>query len=180
MSLSTWLRDYLYIPLGGSRVGRLLTLRNLLLTMTLGGLWHGAAWHFVVWGALHGVALIVHRELHRRLGDRRLLPAAPAVVVTFAWTTFLWIFFRATDLESALQISRTVLLFDSPGSGAIEPAWWALVALLAAAHLLAYLGAGRRLAALPPWAFGAAYGAAAAVVLLFVRLEAQPFIYFQF
>ncbi|MEN8445884.1 MAG: MBOAT family O-acyltransferase, partial [Cyanobacteria bacterium J06555_13] len=70
ISLSTWLKDYLYIPLGGNRGGQLFTYRNLLITMVLGGLWHGAAWTFVVWGALHGGALVVHREWRRFAADR--------------------------------------------------------------------------------------------------------------
>ena len=181
ISLSTWLRDYLYISLGGNRGGRLRTLRNLLLTMTLGGLWHGAAWRFVMWGALHGAALGAQRELGRRHGSRRpLLPAPAAILLTFGWTTILWIPFRAVDLESASVILRSTLLFSSPGAGRIDAAWWILFALLAAAHVLAYRGAGRRLGALPAWAFAPAYGAAAALALLFVRMEALPFIYFQF
>ena len=71
ISLSTWLRDYLYISLGGNRGGKLRTYRNLMLTMVLGGLWHGASWNFVIWGTLHGLALVVEREFsawRRRLG----------------------------------------------------------------------------------------------------------------
>jgi alginate O-acetyltransferase complex protein AlgI len=183
MSLSTWLRDYLYVPLGGNRLGRSITARNILVTMTLGGLWHGASWHFVVWGALHGIALIVHRELERRRGARPpLLPAAPAVLLTFAWTTVLWVLFRATDLDSALDILRMLFVFESPGLDPIDPRWWLVAALLVAAHVLARRGLGQRLARapLPGWAFAAVYGAAAAIVLLFVRIDVQPFIYFQF
>ncbi|HVR29135.1 MAG TPA: MBOAT family protein [Thermoanaerobaculia bacterium] len=181
ISLSTWLRDYLYIPLGGNRGRWLRTVRNLFLTMTLGGLWHGAAWRFVLWGALHGAGLAAHREVHRALDRRRpLLGVAPAILLTFVWTTLLWIFFRATDLDSAFTIFESVLLLSSPGSIEIAPVWWGLFAALAAVHVLAYLGLGRRLAELPAWAFGAAYGAAAALTLLFVRIEARPFIYFQF
>jgi len=120
ISLSTWLRDYLYIPLGGNRGSRLGTARNLLLTMTLGGLWHGAAWRFVLWGGLHGVALGSHREVARRAGapPRPRLPLAAAVLLTFSWTSLLWIFFRATDLGSAFAILRSVLFFSSPGTAA--------------------------------------------------------------
>ncbi len=97
MTLSRWLRDYLYIPLGGSRKGSWITYRNLLLTFVLGGLWHGAAWTFVAWGALHGTGLAVERALGWR-------PASPAArwlgrVVTFNFVCFAWIFFRADSFS---------------------------------------------------------------------------------
>jgi len=106
ISLSQWLRDYLYIPLGGDRGGAARTHLNLLLTMLLGGLWHGANWTFVIWGALHGLYLIVERLLPKRL----LAPSAsPAVIlirllVTFHLTCLAWVFFRAQTFEQALQI----------------------------------------------------------------------------
>ncbi|HSO50062.1 MAG TPA: MBOAT family protein, partial [Acidimicrobiia bacterium] len=101
ISLSTWLRDYLYLPLGGSRGGRLATSRNVMLTMLLGGLWHGAAWGFVVWGGLHGVYLVVERWVLRdrtKDGDKsRGLP----VILVFAIVTLTWIPFRAGTLSAA-------------------------------------------------------------------------------
>ena len=77
MTLSRWLRDYLYIPLGGSRKGRLLTYRNLMLTMLLGGLWHGAAWTFVIWGGIHGVGLVVERLAPRPAESPAACPSLP-------------------------------------------------------------------------------------------------------
>ncbi|SRR6266508_5176576 len=111
MTLSRWLRDYLYIPLGGNRKGRLLTYRNLLATMLLGGLWHGAAWTFVAWGGIHGLGLAVERlrrDLRAARGQgeppdtrlRRLLGR----VVTFHVVCFAWIFFRADSFERAGQV----------------------------------------------------------------------------
>src|SRR5580693_8827762 len=99
ISLSTWLRDYLYISLGGNRGSKLFTYRNLMLTMLLGGLWHGASWNFVIWGGMHGVALIVHREWVRLTETagvlfRRVLSVL-AVPLTFYWICVTWIFFRA-------------------------------------------------------------------------------------
>jgi alginate O-acetyltransferase complex protein AlgI len=98
MTLSRWLRDYLYIPLGGNRKGRLMTYRNLMLTMLLGGLWHGAAWTFVVWGGIHGVGLCVERAFgtvrSRWLGR----------VLTFHIVCFAWIFFRADSFARAGQV----------------------------------------------------------------------------
>jgi D-alanyl-lipoteichoic acid acyltransferase DltB (MBOAT superfamily) len=108
ISLSTWLRDYLYVSLGGNREGRLRTYRNLMLTMLLGGLWHGAAWTFVVWGAFHGALLCAHRGLRPFLD--RIRPKSPvglavysavSAVVIFHLVTLGWIFFRAKSLSAA-------------------------------------------------------------------------------
>ena len=103
MTLSRWLRDYLYIPLGGSRKGRWITYRNLLLTMLLGGLWHGAAWTFVVWGGIHGTGLAVERALGWRPG---LAPRRGRLgrVVTFHFVCFAWIFFRADSFARAGEV----------------------------------------------------------------------------
>jgi len=120
ISLSGWLRDYLYIPLGGNRHGVYKTYRNLCITMLLGGLWHGAAWTFVVWGALHGLYLVLQRLLQ---GPWRSLCAAvrvPDVVrqagqmaVVFALTCFAWIFFRSQTFgDAGAMIAKLGLLFD--------------------------------------------------------------------
>ena len=98
ISLSTWLRDYLYISLGGNRGTRLFTARNLMLTMLLGGLWHGAAWTFVAWGALHGLALVVHREWSRRAPAPRPSLRLFATALTFAFVVLAWVPFRASDV----------------------------------------------------------------------------------
>ena len=103
MTLSRWLRDYLYIPLGGNRKGRLATYRNLMLTMLLGGLWHGAAWTFVIWGAIHGVGLCVERRA-RRGGRRRRRAQWLGRILTFQIVCFAWIFFRADSFARAGQI----------------------------------------------------------------------------
>jgi alginate O-acetyltransferase complex protein AlgI len=116
ISLSTFLRDYLYIPLGGSRGGSLLTYRNLMITMLLGGLWHGANWTFVVWGGLHGLFLAVHRLV--RGSDR--IPAADdvpshspvlrvvSIFVCFQLVSLTWVFFRAASVEQAWQVLRSI------------------------------------------------------------------------
>jgi D-alanyl-lipoteichoic acid acyltransferase DltB (MBOAT superfamily) len=108
MTLSRWLRDYVYIPLGGNRGTRLLTYRNLLLTMLIGGLWHGAAWTFVVWGGLHGAALVGERWWADRHG-RSPRPATAwtrrrARLLTFHFVCFAWIFFRADSFETAWEM----------------------------------------------------------------------------
>jgi alginate O-acetyltransferase complex protein AlgI len=107
MTLSRWLRDYVYIPLGGNRGTSLATYRNLMLTMLIGGLWHGAAWTFVVWGGLHGTALAWERWRRERRGDAAAARAATgrhvwgARIVTFHFVCFAWIFFRSDSFGAA-------------------------------------------------------------------------------
>jgi alginate O-acetyltransferase complex protein AlgI len=105
MTLSRWLRDYVYIPFGGNRGGTILTYRNLMLTMLIGGLWHGAAWTFVVWGGLHGAALVYERWRSDRLGGRAPVPTGwarwRARLVTFHFVCLAWIFFRADSFAAA-------------------------------------------------------------------------------
>ena len=102
ISLSTWLRDYLYIPLGGNHRGPARTYVNLALVMLLGGLWHGAAWNFVVWGGLHGL-LLAGERLRRKVSPYAWLPSAGRQAVTFILVLITWVFFRAEDLPSATQ-----------------------------------------------------------------------------
>ena len=111
ISLSTWLRDYLYIPLGGNRKGQIRTYVNLLVTMLLGGLWHGAAMRFILWGAIHGVALALHKlymQIFDALGWRRKKPFKIqrflGQIITFHLVCFAWIFFRADSMETALSV----------------------------------------------------------------------------
>jgi len=116
ISLSTWLRDYLYIPLGGNRKGTRRTYINLLLTMLIGGLWHGASWNFVIWGGIHGIYLAFHKLL---LGDRRpvssnitlkemsllkFVKVSSNILLTYVLVLFTWLFFRSTDFHMTLNI----------------------------------------------------------------------------
>jgi alginate O-acetyltransferase complex protein AlgI len=101
ISLSTWLRDYLYVPIGGNRKGPRRTFVNLLVVMLLGGLWHGAAWNFVAWGGLHGVLLAFER-LRGKAAPYGHLPAPLRVAITFVLVLVSWVLFRAADLPSAL------------------------------------------------------------------------------
>lgn len=184
ISLSSWLRDYLYIPLGGNRGTRWFVYRNIMITMLLGGLWHGGAWTFVIWGGLHGVALVTHREWIRRTEHR---PSARSIIrrlawpLTIYWVCVAWIFFRAVDLKHALPALRSFVFFRSAGTEDLG-AWmlW-IVAALALVHWLNSIGCfsqwWRRL---PAPAFAAGYGCAAAIVLLFIPPHYAPFIYFQF
>lgn len=125
MSLSAFLKDYLYIPLGGNRFGEFRRMRNLLLTMLLGGLWHGAGWTFVVWGGLHGLFLVVNHQWKKR---GRTLPTPAAWLLTYLCVVCAWVFFRADSLEQAFNIlavmagSKGVLLSPSWESW-VSPAW---------------------------------------------------------
>jgi alginate O-acetyltransferase complex protein AlgI len=183
ISLSSWLRDYLYIPLGGGRGSALCVGRNLMITMLLGGLWHGAAWNFVIWGGLHGLALIVHR-IWRRLPERALVRRAVALVslpLTLVFVCACWIFFRAQTLDAALTITRAFLLFESPGEHAVGRALFWILPALALLHVAsargALIGWWRRI---PAPAFGAAYALLWGLALPLVSIRFTPFIYFQF
>jgi len=106
ISLSAFLKNYLYIPLGGNRNGESERIRNLLLTMLLGGLWHGAAWTFVVWGALHGSFLVVN---HLWAKCNIELPKYISWVLTFTCVVFAWVFFRSSNINDALLISKAMI-----------------------------------------------------------------------
>ena len=191
MSLSSWLRDYLYIPLGGNRGGRWFIARNLMVTMLLGGLWHGAAWHFVFWGGLHGLALVLHREWTDRWRGNDAVDPAPRTVwwtaagtlLTFYWVCVCWVFFRAPDLPSAWAVLRPFVFWHAGGARRLpgEGPWLIFFVVLALIHGInrrgVFAGAWERL---PDWAFSAVYGVAVGVVLLFVPQHYAPFIYFQF
>jgi alginate O-acetyltransferase complex protein AlgI len=117
ISLSSWLRDYLYIPLGGNRRGYLRTYANLMVVMLLGGLWHGASWNFVIWGGIHGGMLAFERSHGRRRTFLRL-PRVAQVALTFIVVVFGWVFFRARDLPSAIAYCQSMLGFGEAQAGA--------------------------------------------------------------
>ena len=107
ISLSSWLRDYLYIPLGGNRKSKVFTYRNLMITMLLGGLWHGSSYNFIIWGALHGFFLVVQRQINFKL------PAVLSILITFSLTTFAWIFFRSQSFSDSVFIIERILNMES-------------------------------------------------------------------
>jgi alginate O-acetyltransferase complex protein AlgI len=141
ITLSTWLQDYLYISLGGSRKGRKRTYLNLLLTMLLGGIWHGANWTFLAWGGGHAVALSIHKVWMRvTKSDQEKssgIASGISIVITFLYVTFLWIFFRAESLSQAVLIIRRIFEFRK---GLEQPYLWLFVSLvlLAVCSILAY------------------------------------------
>lgn len=190
ISLSTWLRDYLFIPLGGSRGPHWRTCRNLFITMALGGLWHGASWNFVIWGCLHGAVLIVHRGFQGFAAARpaldgflRSLPGTGLRIgLTFATVCVGWVFFRATSLATAGAIFERMLV---PSAGRSSPlqglSLWVLLGVLVVAHVMAATGAWKRISLrMPAPALGFGYAVALNFALLLAPDAGKTFIYFQF
>ena len=178
MTLSRFLRDFLYIPLGGNRGGPWRTARNLMITMVLGGLWHGAAWGFVLWGALHGTGLVVERFLRGRLDA----PAWLRWLIVFNLVVFGWILFRAENLDLALAFIRQL---GDPGPATLwTPVTVGVVVAVIGFQLLPPDPLERlrvRVAELPAYALGFALAAVVALVGATVPSEGvPPFIYFQF
>jgi len=118
ISLSTWLRDYLYVPLGGNRKGPTRTYVNLFMVMLLGGLWHGAAWTFVAWGTLHGVMLALER-FRGRTALYGALPPGARVAATFVLVLVSWVFFRSASLADAFRYLGDMVGYGAPQSGAV-------------------------------------------------------------
>ncbi len=186
ISLSNWLRDYLYISLGGNRKGVVKTYRNLMLTMLLGGLWHGASWNFVIWGGLHGLYLVVHKVTRggNASTDEPTLREIPAILLTQAAVLFAWIFFRATTFDEALDVISGLVTFRG---GTVHPAEVVTVMLFTAVMIAADLSQRRyaRRAGQPtpthhPVIQGAAAGVLVVAIVLFSGGTPVPFIYFQF
>ncbi len=187
ISLSQWLRDYLYIPLGGNRKGPRRTLINLFVTMLLGGLWHGAAWTFVFWGALHGTYLAVHRMWRHRTDSAELrLPTTsewPAVFATFNLVCFGWVFFRANGFGNAVDVLASVFTFSTGGETSAASGVFLLVAAAVAMFLIdiEQRRTGHHVPHLQrPLLRGVITGFAVVGILLFAGQPSVPFLYFQF
>ncbi len=186
ISLSTWLRDYLYVPLGGSRGGAWKTYRNLMITMLLGGLWHGASWNFVIWGGLHGAALALTRMWQRRSGARAEGtpdPWAPLkIFFTFQYVCFAWVFFRAPTFANATfllaRIARGTL-----GHVNLPPRVVLVLAVGMAFHFVPrawYTALRERFERSPAVAQGVVLALAAYAIHSVAAAKAEPFVYGQF
>ena len=191
ISLSTWLRDYLYVPLGGSRGGAARTYRNLLITMVLGGLWHGAAWTFVLWGLYQGVVLVVYRAVGHAWG--RMRPPAKSVtavqgallwLVMFHVTCYGWLIFRARSVGQIADFSGRVLGGFNAGPETWSMFGWPLLAYAGpflALHIYEYVRQDTyTVPRLPVFARYMVYAAMFYLVLLFGDFGGTQFIYFQF
>jgi alginate O-acetyltransferase complex protein AlgI len=190
ISLSQWLRDYLYISLGGNRKGKIRTYLNLLVTMLLGGLWHGASLKFVIWGGLHGIGLVINRiwdsifKSHLRTG---WIGKVLGIFVTFHFVSFCWIFFRAPDLESVKIMLKQVFESFSPGSYmTVLPAYSNALLLMGVAYIIHFLPektkeSYRGLFIKIPMVAQLAVVMMIAILLFQMRTtEIMPFIYFRF
>jgi len=190
ISLSTWLRDYLYIPLGGSRGGPFKTYRNLMLTMLLGGLWHGANWTFVFWGFLHGLGLVATRWYQRRkelrgeiIAREPTLPGrAFGVFLTFHYVCLAWVFFRAPTFGKATLILRQIAQGTTFHPN-LPPIVLTLLGLGLVLHFTPdawFRGLRVKLGMLPAVAQGALLFLVAVVLHEAASAQAVPFVYFQF
>ncbi len=196
ISLSTWFRDYVYIPLGGNRAGQGRTLINILVVFVLSGLWHGADLAFVFWGGLHGLYLVtglITQDLRDRMAQRTGLASLPKIrtlvnrVATFHLVAFAWIFFRAGSLPNAFEVLKYLFQFKNsrfalPRFGVFETSGLALALLIMA--LIHYLQRRDRLRlvtnGLPVLIRWTVYAAGIGFILLWGQFKSQDFIYFQF
>jgi D-alanyl-lipoteichoic acid acyltransferase DltB (MBOAT superfamily) len=189
ISLSTWLRDYLYISLGGNRKGKARTYINLMITMLLGGLWHGASWRFVIWGGLHGAALAIHKIFSERIGSGFSGPFARTIsaLFTFHFVCLCWIFFRASDLET---VSLMLVQIFSNFNASI---FWDFVSGYSPVFILMVIGYSLHMVPdsfteriketvirMPLYAKALCIVGVIVLVIQTKSAEVQPFIYFQF
>lgn len=188
ISLSSWLRDYLYVPLGGNRKGNLRTYANLMTTMLLGGLWHGASWTFVVWGGLHGLYLAAERWLKAHLGGRAIWSRLPMhvflAVVTYFLVNITWVFFRARDFDTAWRMIVTMLTFDTDGRKVLPTVHIVETLLTIGAMLLVHWSMRERkldevVGRMPAWFTGVVWGALLTLIII-TQGGSDAFIYFQF
>nr|WP_287642326.1 MBOAT family protein [Bacteroides sp.] len=192
ISLSSWLRDYLYISLGGNRKGKVRQYVNLIITMFLGGLWHGASWNFVLWGVLHGVALAVHKfwmsltgrkKGEQSHGIRRFF----GVVVTFHFVCFCWIFFRNADFATSVDMLRQIFTVFRPQLlSQLLAGYWEVFALVGLGYVLHFLpdswerACTKTVIRLPLLGKAVLMSALIYLVIQMKSSDIQPFIYFQF
>ncbi|MDX9772497.1 MAG: MBOAT family O-acyltransferase [Bacteroidales bacterium] len=190
ISLSRWLKDYLYIPLGGSRKGPVRTGINLMITMLIGGLWHGAATRFVVWGGLHGVALVadkIWRWLFRKVTRKTRAARIAGIILTFNFVSFAWIFFRAETMQQAGMMLTQIFSSFNPGNyGRVVMAYLPVIVLILSGYIMHFLSvpvkeAYRGLFIRLPLAVK--FLIAVIVIMLLYKVGTdvvQPFIYFRF
>jgi len=188
ISLSSWLRDYLYIPLGGNRGGAWMTYRNLFLTMLLGGLWHGAAWNFVIWGAYHGLILMIYRRFERKPVHQNPWGGQHSLfVVIFKWAIMFvlvmigWLFFRAASLEQIVAMMSSFSFQHSANTSSLILQMLPMLLTLFLVDGYQYIRNDLlAIAKLPTLPLAIIYGLLVATMLVFAVRTTTEFIYFQF
>ena len=190
ISLSTWLQEYVYIPLGGNRKGTVRTYVNLMLTMLIGGLWHGAAWTFIIWGGLHGLALVVHKlwMKQRKEASHSRFGTACSILLTFVFVSLAWVFFRAGSFKTAFLVFKAIFTWQS---GVVFISSWAVfgIAVIALAQAAAVIKSEREHRAWEGYYPTVRLDTFAGLLLFFTFVGLtlglaytgnNPFIYFQF
>jgi len=179
ISVSTWFRDYVYIPLGGNRKGGTRTSVNVFLTMLISGFWHGASWNFLLWGALHGAGRVASKELRPLASLKERLPLVARRGLVFLFVTFAWIFFRVPDLDTACMISLRI--FTAPWGSPGMPAMMIFFILAVWFHEIVVTGGLRpaRCFETAPFRVGLAIFLIGYLMLV-NQPSTQAFIYFQF
>ncbi len=184
MSLSRWVRDYIYLPMVGRNPSGRYQLWCLAVTMGLMGLWHGAGWHLVNWGLRMGVGVAVHRIWQRSTWSKIWTGRGASLVafaITYTWLLAMLVLFRAPDMGEAMRVFRTIGGLDPAGDANFGSYPWVVMGALALVHYLFYtLKPEVRLRALPDWAFAVLLGVLGPVFLAFAKADVKPFIYFQF
>jgi D-alanyl-lipoteichoic acid acyltransferase DltB (MBOAT superfamily) len=181
ISLSTWLRDYLYIPLGGNQRGRIRTYVNIMITMLLGGLWHGAGWNWVIWGGIQGIVMSVERMIGLgKQAPRYKFWRIVRWAITFHIICLSWVFFRARSLDSAVQVLKRITAF-APGDTAISLSPVFVMALLLLFELYdiqhRWIQTFKQSPATARWA---GYAFVLIIIVTFIKAPNPEFIYFQF
>lgn len=189
ISLSSWLKDYLYIPLGGNRKGVFRTYLNNFLTMLIGGLWHGAAWKFIFWGAMHGLGLAIHKAslpILKKIPDNAITISI-SWLLTFIYVSLLWVFFRASSFnDSAIIIQSIFVDFDMrqiPQFFENRATWGIMMLALIVMHFMPqrYADKVQDMFIRAPWIVKLlCFLCTVQLVIQFMSAEVQPFIYFQF
>jgi D-alanyl-lipoteichoic acid acyltransferase DltB (MBOAT superfamily) len=200
ISLSTWFKDYVYFPLGGSRGGKFMTYRNMFLTMVISGVWHGAAWVFIIWGGLHALGRCLTRELEQTQTYQERVPKFVKQMLVFVFVSFTWIFFRATVKDQPLNISKATTIIsrifttswttyrmpwssETAGSGVSQEMPLLMVGLILAVWVYQFCysseGWGRRLVELKAVRVGLVL-LMVAYLLIVAQPSTEKFIYFDF
>lgn len=185
ISLSSWLRDYLYIPLGGNKRGPARAYINLVLTMLLGGLWHGAAWTFVFWGMLHGLFLTVERFLKQRINIKISgLNGFLLALATYFCVNITWVFFRAKEFKTALNMLSSMFFMNPEGEKVLQYQdiikVFSVIGILFLAHWFMRNTSVKELASKFPWWFLSIIWAVMLILLTVAQGSSEQFIYFQF